>query len=188
MNTLLAEATQLVNERPIGLKPNEKVDSAYLSPNSLLLGKNSDRISSGPFGPQELNWSDPSSFKNRFLLVQAITEQFWLNWTKLFFPSLVIRQKWHVEKRNLRKNDVCVVKDSNLLRGEWRIARVSECYPDRYGRVRNVELMVKPRQGPNGEYISTPAIYIKRHVNNIIVLVPAEEIEENSVYSGNLGV
>ena len=42
MNTLLAEATQLINKRPIGLKPNEKVDCAYLSPNSLLLGRNSD--------------------------------------------------------------------------------------------------------------------------------------------------
>ena len=98
MNTLLAETTQLINERPIGLKPNEKVDTSYLSPNSHLLGRNSDRICSGPFGPQELVWSDPSSFKNRFLLVQAIIDQFWVNWTKLYFPALVIRQKWHVEK------------------------------------------------------------------------------------------
>ena len=47
--------------------------------------------------------------------------------------------------------------------------------------------MVKPRQGANAEYVSTPAIYIKRHVSNIIVLVPAEEIEENSVGSENSG-
>ena len=44
LNTLLAETAQLVNERPIGMKPNEQVDSCYLSPNSLLLGKNSERI------------------------------------------------------------------------------------------------------------------------------------------------
>ena len=106
LNTLLAEACQLVNDRPIGLKPNEKVDSAYLSPNSLLLGRSSDRICSGPFGPPDESYGDPSTFKTRFLLVQAITEQFWKNWVKLFFPSLVVRQRWHVEKRNLREGDI----------------------------------------------------------------------------------
>ena len=119
--------------------------------------------------------------------MQAIIEQFWSNWIKLYFPSLVIRQKWHVAKRNVQKNDICVVKDSNLLRGEWRIARVSECYPDRNGRVRNVELMVKPRQGTSAEYVPTVPIYIRRHVNNLIVLVPSEDVEDNSFSSGTSG-
>ena len=181
LNTLLAEATQLVNERPIGMKPNKTVDSSYLSPNSLLLGRNSDRICAGPFtSPDQMN-SDPSTFKDRFLLVQAITEQFWRNWMKLFFPSLVVRQRWHIEKRNLRKGDICVVRDSNMLRGEWRIARVTDCYEDRLGRVRNVELLVKPKQGGSTDYIPTPPILIKRHVNNVVLLVPTEEtIEDGS--------
>ena len=170
-----------MNDRPIGLKPNEKVDSAYLSPNSLLLGRSSDRICSGPFGPPNESYGDPATFKTRFLLVQAITEQFWKNWLKLFFPSLVVRQRWHIEKRNLREGDICVVKDSNVLRGEWRIARVTSCYKDKSGRVRNVELMVKSRQGGNGEYVSTPPIFIRRHVSNLVLLVPTEEVDKDSL-------
>ena len=73
-----------------------------------------------------------------------------------------------------------MVKDNNSLRGEWRIARVSQCYPDHHGRVRNVELMVKPRQGSSSDYVPTTPIYIKRHVNNIIVLVPSEDVEDSS--------
>ena len=175
LNTLLAESAQLVNERPIGMKPNESVDSTYLSPNSLLLGRNSDRICSGPFISSEQNWDDPSSFRTRFLLVQYITEQFWRNWIKLFFPSLVIRQRWHVEKRNLVKGDICVIKDSNLMRGEWRLAKVTCTYPDRNNRVRNVELLVKPKQGGSPDYVPTPPIYVKRHVSNVVLLVPATE-------------
>ena len=34
MNTLMVEISNLVNERPIGLKPNTNTDSEYLSPNS----------------------------------------------------------------------------------------------------------------------------------------------------------
>lgn len=175
LNTLLAEASQLVNERPIGLKPNENVDSVYLSPNSLLLGRNSDRICSGPFSSVDLSLFDPSTFKNRFLMVQAVTEQFWKNWMKLYFPSLVVRQRWHVEKRNLCVGDVCAVRDRNMLRGEWRIATVTTCYPDRHNRVRNVELTVKPKQGGGGGYVPATPIIIRRHVSNVVVLVPVEE-------------
>ena len=144
----------------------------------LLLGRNADRICSGPFGVQGQLWCDPSSFKNRFLLVQAIVDQFWRTWHKLFFPSLIIRQKWHVGKRNLQPGDICVVRDSNSLRGEWRLAEVTCCYKDRLGKVRNVELLLKPKQGGVGSYVSTPSVTIRRHVNNIVVLVPVEERPE----------
>ena len=175
LNTLLAETAQLINERPIGLKPNERVDGSFLSPNSLLLGRSSERICSGPFGPKSQIWSDPSSFKDRFLLVQAIIDQFWRTWHKLYFPSLIIRQKWHTDKRNLRIGDLCIVRDSNALRGEWRLGRVKVCYPDRHGKVRNVEIEVKPRQSGDTSYIPTPSILIKRHVNNVVILIPAED-------------
>ena len=51
MFTLLAEVGNLINERPIGIKPNEKSSTDYLSPNSLLLGRCSSRISGSPFEP-----------------------------------------------------------------------------------------------------------------------------------------
>ena len=175
LNTLLAETAQLVNERPIGQKPNENVDSNFLSPNSLLLGRSSDRISAGPFRPNGQLLDDPSAFRDRFLLVQAIVDQFWRVWHKLYFPSLLVRQKWHVEKRNVKVGDVVVVRDSNTLRGEWRLARVTTCYPDRFNKVRNIELMVKSKQGGLGHYTSTPPVHIKRHVNNVVVIVPVEE-------------
>ena len=77
MNTLMLEVSNLVNERPIGLQPNSRTDSEYLSPNSLLLGRSSARISSGPFQSDQVFTDDPEAAKTRFLLVQAITAQFW---------------------------------------------------------------------------------------------------------------
>ena len=133
MNTLMVEISNLVIERPIGLKPNTRTDSEYLSPNSLLLGRCSARISSGPFQPDQVFTDDPKAVSNRFLLVQAITSQFWKAWLKLYFPSLLIRQKWHTEKRNLMVDDVCILKESNAFRGEWRLCKVSKVFPDRRG-------------------------------------------------------
>ena len=58
------------------------------------------------------------------------------------------------EERNMRIDDVCVMKDSNTMRGEWRLCRVVEVYPDKEGIVRNVK------------------VELKRHVSNFIVIHP----------------
>ena len=47
--TLLAEISNLLNEHPIEIKPTDGSCTDYLSPNSLLLGRSTARISSGPF-------------------------------------------------------------------------------------------------------------------------------------------
>ena len=77
-----------------------------MSPNSLMLGRNFTRISSGPFNCSDAFSDDPKHVKTRFHLVQSMTNQFWKTWQKLFFPTLLIRQKWHHERRNLEIGDV----------------------------------------------------------------------------------
>ena len=178
-NTMFLEIANLCNERPIGLKPNMSTDPEYLSPNSLYLGRASDRISAGPFQSQDVFEEDPKNFPTRFHLVQAITNQFWRVWIKLFFPSLLIRQKWHTEVRNLEVGDVCLLQDLNALRGEWRLAIVSHVYPDEHGKVRNVELRVSQKQDGSLNYKPGVASYLKRHVNNLVLLVPKSEQNED---------
>ena len=175
LNTLLLEVANLMNERPIGTKPIESTDPVYLSPNSLYLGRCSDRISSGPFQCKSMYEESAKGFRNRFSLVQSITDQFWKMWQKLYFPSLIIQQKWHTEKRNLQIGDVCLLKDSNAVRGEWRICRVSSVFPDKHEVVRNVEVKVVPAQTGCSDYKPVKPNYLKRHVSNLIVLVPAED-------------
>ena len=180
-HTMFLEIAQLCNERPIGMKPNLSTDPEFLSPNSLYLGRASDRIAAGPFQPDEIFDDDPKSLLTRFHLVQSITNQFWRVWTRLYFPSLLVRQKWHTAKRNLRVGDVCMMRDSNLLRGEWRLVLVTSTFPDENGVVRNVEVKVHPRQDSSLVYKPTAPNYLKRHVSNLVVLVPKEEKEAPAV-------
>ena len=65
-----------------------------------------------------------------------------------------------------------------MYRGEWRLCEVTKVFPDESGKVRNVEIMVKPKQSGTGPYVSTKPIYVRRHVNNLIVIVPADERED----------
>ena len=76
MNTMM-EVANLCNERLIGIKPNIDSDPEFLSPNSLFLGRCSERIAGGPFVSGGGGLDDPGVLKSRFLLVQALTDKFW---------------------------------------------------------------------------------------------------------------
>ena len=88
--------------------------------------------------------------------------------------SLLLRQKWHHTRRNLQVNDVCLLKDSNAVRGNWRLARVNNVFPDSKGVVRNVEVAVSSNLDGT-KYKPSACHLMKRHVFNLIFLVPADD-------------
>ena len=59
--TLLAEVANLVNERPIGTPPSELSGTDFLSPNSLLLGRSSARISAVHFEAEKVFTDEPKA-------------------------------------------------------------------------------------------------------------------------------
>ena len=159
LQTLLFEAAQLVNQRPIGLKPTQPNDGSYLSPNDLLLGRASPDVPQGPF-------KDRCSHKYRFDFVQRTVQCFWKRWTREIFPALVINPKWHVERRDVQKGDVVLIDDANEFRGKWTMGVIVETIPSLDGRIRRVKVMYK-----------NPNETVERAVQKLIVLVPVNEDE-----------
>lgn len=174
--TLFAETASIVNSRPIGQKPNSATDPEFLSPNSLLLGRCSDRIDSGPFQAGDMFSDKDGADMEKFLLVQKISDQFWEEWMRSYFPTLLRREKWHYLKRNLSVGDVCLLRDSNALRGDYRMCQVIRVFPDDDGMVRNVEVKVSAKEDGSKKFKSQPLSVVKRHVSNLIVIVPADEV------------
>ena len=127
LNTVLHETSNLVNSRPLGIKPNSDTSSEFLCPNSLLLGRNADQVNSGPFNAKHKADQGSVTDLERFKLVQEITKQFWEVWTKNYFPTLLVRKKWHFSKRNMQVGDLCLLQDANQLRGEFRLVESQMC-------------------------------------------------------------
>ena len=78
----------------------------------------------------------------------------------------------------MKIDDVCVMKDSNTMRGEWRLCRVIEVYPDKEGVVRNVKVIAAPPSKTDGtsNYNKDIAmVELKRHVSNFIVIHPKDD-------------
>ena len=85
------------------------------------------------------------------------------------FPKLVIEQKWHTERRDLKVGDVVMVEDINVVRGEWRIALVTKAQESVDGKIRRVTVSYRTA-GSRQE--------IERAVQRLIVLVPVESAVE----------
>jgi hypothetical protein len=97
--------------------------------------------------------------------VQRIVDDFWKHWQRDVFPALVPRKKWNADRRNVRVNDVVVVENPNAVRGNWTIGKVTDVFPGKDGKVRNVKVKTSC-----GEY--------ERPVSRIAVIYPEEGYEQ----------
>ena len=74
------------------------------------------------------------------------------------------RQKWTGEKRNLKVDDVVLLKDEGVVRSQWPMGRVIEVHESKDGLVRSVT-------------IKTKTSTFKRPVTKTILLVAADDTE-----------
>lgn len=133
LQTALFNVANLINERPIGMKPGSDLDlGTYLSPNDLLLG----RVSScSPSGSYDIN-----DHPKRLEPIQKIIHNFCRKWQRDYFPTLLVRQKWHTSRRDIRVGDVVLVQNGNAVKGKWKLAQGIEAIPGRDGIARDVKL------------------------------------------------
>ena len=174
--TVMYESGNLVNERPIGKMDLDISDGSYLCANDMLLGRATSRAVSGAF-------ADVKCPKRRYNFVQNIIDAFWIKWTRFYFPSLIIRQKWHVDHRNLREGDIVLLQDSNAIRGHWKMAKVSKTFSGIDGKVRKVEVQYKINND-NKNSISKSFVTVERPVQRLVLLLPVSDDAKSDVSAG----
>ena len=133
--TLCSETANMLNERPIGVAPSDDSEITVLTPNCLLLGRTR--------APNPGGWSTDHSFLSRLAVISGISDQFWKYWCELYAPTMVHQLKWCKSHRDLCPGDIVAVADQNHLRGRYHIARVSEVFPSKDGKVRRVSVTYK---------------------------------------------
>ena len=166
LQTVLFEAADLVNERPLNIsqtRGNDDLDFDYLCPNQLLLGRASGRVKEGLYLIK-------TNLTSRVKYIKEVTDKFWKDWMKLVSPSLVLRPKWHVVVRNLKIGDVVMIADQNAVKGEYKLGLVSDVYNDDRGRVRHVQVSYKLSNAVNSKHVS-----FKRDVRKLVLILPVEE-------------
>ena len=135
--TVLTEVEFILNSRPLTYVSSTAGDLQALTPNHILLGRES------PILPPSVCSDEQLCLRRRWRHAQQIAEHFWKRWSKEYVPTLMKRGKWTKEVQHLQVDDVVLVAEDNTPRGRWPIARVTNVFPGPDGRVRTVELKTK---------------------------------------------
>ena len=158
--TFLAEAECIINLRPLTVDNLSDPSCPPLSPSNILTMKTKVVL---PPPPGVFQQAD-TYCRKRWRHVQHIANIFWNRWRKEFLSQLQERQKWGNEKRNFKVNDIVILKDVDLPRNQWPLARVTKVFPSDDGLVRRVQL-----------FLPSSKSELQRPIQKLILLVGADQ-------------
>ncbi|XP_036003015.1 uncharacterized protein LOC118566077 [Fundulus heteroclitus] len=167
LRTLFYEAMSIINGRPLSVEGlNDPKSPEPLTPNHLILMKS--RVALPP--PGQFVKEDLYARK-RWRRVQYLAEQFWSRWKMEYLLNISTRQKWHQPRRNLKVNDIVIIKEDMLPRSQWQLGRVVEAPEGEDGFVRRVKLQVGNRN-PTMKWDTThkPRV-VERPIQKLVVLL-----------------
>ena len=167
LDTLLAEASYLVNCRPLQLNPVHGEDG-YICANDILFGR-SDKE------PVAVSVDD-TSLTRRAAMKERIIDEFWSKWNHGYLQSLAKYTKWKVRGRNCQPGDVILILDREHARGQYTIGIIDSVKVDPDNVVRKVTEKYKVRQkGDAAKYEPNVYKYLERNVRGLAMLVTVEE-------------
>ena len=138
LHTLMVEVESLLNSRPLTHVSVDPQDPEPVTPNHFLLGRSSPNLPPGTFDDKDL------CARKRWRQAQVLTDHYWKRWLREYVPNLTERRKWNTPvARKLKADDVVLVVDENLPRGQWRLGRVVKTFPGEDGQVRSAEVKTK---------------------------------------------
>ena len=135
--TLLTEAENILNSRPLTHISDDCNDMEALTPNHILLGLHRNWTSFAGTDDRDI-----TSRKN-WRQVQALRATFWSRWTKEYLPSLTKRACWRNTTPNYKAGELVIVQDDDLKRGKWPLGRILEVKPGQDDVVRVVTVRTK---------------------------------------------
>lgn len=163
LHTFLQEAVAIINNTPMWEISNDVNDPYPLTPASLLtLKDNPNPPPLDTFSKQDIL----AYGRRRHRRIQYLTDQFWNRWRNEYIHDLQPRRKWLTEKRSVKIGDLVMLRDKNLKRNHWPLARVTDVKISDDNLVRSVTVTVPSKNG-------TPHTY-NRPISNIILLLESE--------------
>lgn len=135
--TVVAQIESCLNSRPLYPQTEDPGDGQILTPNHLLFAYGSSVL------PEPCPIDIPTRIVNRYHYLRALLTDFWRKWSQEYLSQLMQRSKWPNEERNLRENQIVLIKEDNLPPAKWLYGRIVKVHPGRDGLVRVAEVKCK---------------------------------------------
>ncbi|XP_033731561.1 uncharacterized protein LOC117321171 [Pecten maximus] len=134
--TFMHEVAAVMNSRPLVAVENDPQDPLVLSPGILVTQKQGD-----PLEPAS-NLSLKEMYTAQWKQVQILSDIFWKQWKSRYLDSLQSRRKWKTEQPSPQINDLVLMKDANVARGDWPVGIITKLFPSDDGKVRKCEVRI----------------------------------------------
>lgn len=147
--TFLTKVSAIINSRPITAISTDPDDPIILSPALLLTHKDDSQATTQFECDSNLDMKD--IYRAQWKRVQCLSELFWQKWKKEYLHTLQTCRKWTSAVPDLTEGSIVLLKDNNVPRRSWPLARIVKVLPSDNGRVRKV-IVRGHRDGKNFEY------------------------------------
>ena len=136
VNTLISvliEAENIINSRPLTDIPLLAEEDEPITPNHFLIGCVNSTQTPHP---------DETSIclRKQWLIAQNLKNRLWKRWIVEYLPKLLTRPKWQQKVEPLKTNDLVIVCDPNKPRSQWQKGRITQVFPAKDGQVRYAEV------------------------------------------------
>ncbi|KAL0838691.1 hypothetical protein ABMA28_016761 [Loxostege sticticalis] len=131
-STILSQLEGCLNSRPLCPMTEDPNDLEAITPAHFLA-----------CGPTLTIYETETDLRTRWHLTQKIYKDIWDRWSNEYLTLLAARSKWRKPQRNIKENDVVVIREDNIPPGKWALGRVVQLHPGSDGYVRVVTLKTK---------------------------------------------
>ena len=179
LDLLFSSVSNIVNQRPIGVKHFTEDDFEAITPNDLLLQRSKNTVPGVHYAQEE-------NLTKRQQTMKEIEDTWWRQWFTQALPHLMPFKKWRTEHRNVQVGDIVLVMyDKVVGKGDYRLARVLRTHPDVHDRVRTVTVGFRKRnvREPILPYVAKPLEELTLGVQRLAVISPIEEQQTEDMES-----
>jgi len=134
-STVLCRIESVLNSRPLTASSNDPNDLECLTPGHFLIGRPLCAV------PEEEVLDSSLGLKNRWKLLQQLSQSFWRRWSSEYLNTLQIKTRWIKGQENVKVGDLVVIKDNLSSPLVWKLGRIRELLPGPDGVVRVVKLL-----------------------------------------------
>lgn len=131
--TIVCKIEYYLNSRPLYALGQKDLNNLSLTPFHFVLQR------TGSIHPIEtINSKLPLTTK--WLQIVQLQKEFWKEFIREYLVTLQKKTKWTKPAKNLQINDVVIVKEPHLLPGQFKLAKITQVFPDPNGVVRKVQI------------------------------------------------
>lgn len=135
--TVVAQIEACLNSRPLYPQTEDPNDDQVLTPGHLLFAYEQSSL------PEPCPTEIPTRAVNRYQLLQRLHADFWRKWSQEYLTRLMHRSKWTKPEKNLRPDQIVLIKEDNLPPTKWLYGRIMKVYPGKDGLIRVAEVKCK---------------------------------------------